>query len=71
MDNWKILFTSNTPFRINLAKTYLESEGIEALLENELVYYVYSSAPGQIKLLVKEQDLEQGAKLLMKAGYIN
>jgi hypothetical protein len=43
MDNWKIIFTSNSPFEMDLAKNYLESEGVEAVLQNELAYYLYSS----------------------------
>lgn len=36
MDSWKIVFSSNNQFEVNLAKSYLESEGIETILQNEL-----------------------------------
>jgi len=46
MDNWKIIMNSSSvaPFEIHLAKSYLESKGIEARLQNELASQVYSKA---------------------------
>jgi hypothetical protein len=72
MENWKIIMSSDatTPFEVYLAKNYLESEGIETLLQNELSAQVYSNAVDEARLLVKENDLEQGIKILTKGGYI-
>jgi hypothetical protein len=72
MENWKIIMSSDaaTPFEVYLAKTYLESEGIETQLQNELAAQVYSGAADEAKLLVKESDWQQGIKILTKGGYI-
>ena len=72
MDNWKIIMSSGaaTPFEVYLAKNYLESEGIETQLQNELAAQIYSNAVDEAKLLVKENDLEQGIQILTKGGYI-
>ena len=72
MENWKIIMSSDAtmPFEVYLAKNYLESEGIETQLQNELAAEVYSSAADEAKLLVKESDWEQGIQILTKGGYI-
>lgn len=72
MDNWKIIMRSDsaTPFDIYLAKSYLESNGLETQLQDELTAQVYSGSVVQAKLLVKEDDLEQGIKILTNGGYI-
>lgn len=72
MNKWKIIMRSGstTPVEIYLAKSYLESEGIETQLQNELAAQVYSNAVDEAKLLVKESDVEQGVKILIKGGYI-
>lgn len=59
------------PFDIQLAKNYLESEGIETLLQNELAAQVYSNAVDEAKLLVKENDAERAIDILVKGGYID
>lgn len=73
MDNWKIIMTASptAPFDIQLAKNYLESEGIETLLQNELAAQVYSNAVDEAKLLVKENDAERAIDILVKGGYID
>ena len=72
MDNWKVIIIASAaaPFDLYLAKSYLESEGIETLLQNELAAQVYSNAVDEAKLLVKESDVEQAEKILIKGGYI-
>lgn len=70
MDNWKIILSSISTFEIYSAKNYLESEGIETLLQNELSSQVYSNLADKIKLLVKEKDLAEGTRILMHGGYI-
>jgi len=72
MDNWKIILSSNT-FDIYSAKNYLESEGIETLLQNELSAQMYPNVADKIKLLVKEKDVEEGTRILTQGGfgYIN
>lgn len=72
MDNWKIIMraSADAPFDIQLAKTYLESEGITTLLQNELAAQVYSNAVDDAKLLVRETDVDRGMEILKKGGYI-
>ena len=70
MDSWKIVFSSADPFEVNLAKNYLESEGIKTILQNELAAQIYASVMDKPKLLVRENDLEQAIKILIKGGYI-
>jgi hypothetical protein len=70
MDSWKIVFSSTNQFEINLAKNYLESEGIETILQNELAAQIYGSWIDKPKLLVREKDLEQAIKILTKGAYI-
>ena len=70
MDSWKIVFSSTNPFEVNLAKSYLESEGIETILQNELAAQIYASVIDQAKLLVREKDIPQAIKILTKGEYI-
>ncbi|MBX2923580.1 MAG: DUF2007 domain-containing protein [Chitinophagaceae bacterium] len=72
MDNWKIIMSSSSaaPFDVYLVKSYLESEGIATLLQNDLAAQVYSGAVDDAKLLVKENDLERGIQILTRGGYI-
>lgn len=68
MDNWKIILSSANAFDIYPAKNYLESEGIETLLQNELAAQMYSGAADKIKLLVKEKDVAEGTRILIHGG---
>lgn len=70
MDSWKIVFSSTDPFEVNLAKNYLESEGIETILQNELAAQIYASVIDKSKLLVREKDLEPAIKILIKGAYV-
>lgn len=70
MDSWKIIFSSTDSFEINLAKNYLESQGIETILQNELAAQIYGSQIDKPKLLVREKDIEQAVKILIEGEYI-
>jgi hypothetical protein len=70
MDSWKIVFSSTDPFEVNLAKNYLESEGIKTILQNELAAQVYASVMDKPKLLVRQEYLEQAVKILIQGAYI-
>ena len=67
MDSWKIVFSSTNPFEVRLAKNYLESEGVKTIFQNELAAQIYSSVVDKPKLLVREKDIEQAKKILVKA----
>jgi hypothetical protein len=72
-ENWLVIQTFVYPHEAHMAKTYLESEGIETQIRDELTAQVnnfYSNAIGGVKLLVKESDLAIGIELLKKGGYI-
>lgn len=74
MDNWKIIITFTYPHEAHMVKGYLESEGIESIIQDEMTAQVnnfYSNAIGGVKILVNEADYEQGIKILKKGGYIN
>jgi len=74
MENWKIILTFTHPHEAHIAKTYLESEGIETMIQDELTVQVnsfYSDAIGGVKLLVRESNFEKGVEVLKKGGYIN
>jgi hypothetical protein len=74
MDNLKTIITFTFPQDANLAKGFLESEGLETYIKDELTAQVnnfYSNAIGGVKLQVNENDYENGIRLLQKGGYIN
>jgi hypothetical protein len=73
MENWPVLMSFTYPHEAHLAKGYLESNGIETIIQDELmtqIYSLYSNALGGAKLLVKESDYEQGIQLLKDGGYL-
>lgn len=70
MNNWKMIFRSASPLEVQLAKNYLESEGIDVLIQNETAAQIYSNAVDEPKLLVKESDVEEGIRILTEGGYI-
>jgi hypothetical protein len=72
-ENWLVILTFTYPHEAHMAKVYLESEGIETQIRDELTAQVnnfYSNAIGGVKLLVKESDLADGVELLKKGGFI-
>jgi len=73
MKDWPELIAFNYPHEAHLVKGYLESNGVETILKDELttqVVNIYSSAIGGVKLLVRESDYGQGIQLLKDGGYI-
>ncbi len=74
MDNWTTLISFTYPPEANIAKGYLESNGIHTLIQDENTIQVlnfYSNAIGGVKLLVPASDYEEGIELLKKAGYLS
>lgn len=73
MDNLKTIITFTLPQDAYMAKGFLESEGIETLMKDELtaqVHNFYSNAIGGVKIQVNESDYEKGLLILKKGGYI-
>lgn len=70
MDDWKIIYSSPKPFEVNLARNFLESEGIETTLQNEIASQLYGNAADKVKLLVREKDVEAATSILIEREYI-
>lgn len=72
--NWVIVHALTFPSQAYMVQGYLESEGIETMLKDELttqVHNFYSNALGGVKVLVKEEDLELAQAVLKQGGYLN
>ena len=73
MENWRFIISFTYPHEAHLAQLYLNSEGIETVLNDEFtvqVYGFYSNAVGGVKLLVNEDDYEQALASLETGGYV-
>lgn len=73
MENLKIITAFTYPHEAHLAKGFLEANGIEVIIKDELTAQVnnfYSNAIGGVKLLVEAADYEQGLQLLREGGYL-
>ena len=64
MDNWIVLKTFLHLHQAHLAKSLLESEGIQVITNDELMNSIIGNAVGGIKLLVHEDDYEKSLQLL-------
>ncbi|MBN2682101.1 MAG: DUF2007 domain-containing protein [Bacteroidales bacterium] len=74
MANWQILSRFVYPHDAHMAKGFLESEGIQVILKDELTTQVnnfYSNAIGGVKILVRDVDIERGIEVLKAGGFIN
>lgn len=73
MENWTIAISLMFPTQAHLVQGYLESEGIETIMKDEMTTQVnnlYSNAIGGVKILVRDEDLEKALQLLEQGGYI-
>lgn len=73
MEIWPILMTFTNVQEAYLAKGYIESNGIDVIINDELTAQVanfYTSAIGGIKLRVSESDYNHGIQLLKDGGYL-
>lgn len=62
------------PTEAHLVQGYLESEGIECFLKDELTTQVnnfYSNAVGGVKVMVRKEDYEKALQLLEQGGYLH
>ena len=53
-----------------MAKSYLESFGIECYGQDEILNRDYANVNGGVKLQVRSVQAEEAIKLLMDAGYL-
>lgn len=73
MTDWRILNTFIYPHDAHMAKGYLESNGIEVVLKDELtvqVYNFYSNAIGGVKILIREVEYDRGVEVLKQGGFV-
>ncbi len=72
MSNWKEAISLTFPSQAHMVQGYLESEGIETMLKDELTTQVYTTsyAFGGVKVMVREEDFENAQQILQKGGYL-
>ena len=72
MDNWITIMSFTYMHETHMVKAFLESNGIETNLRDEMTAQVQSlsNAVGGVKILVKDSDYEQGIQLLKDGGYL-
>lgn len=74
MNNLVTILSFTYPYEAHLAKSLLESEGIEVFIKDELTAHMnnfYSNAIGGIKLQVRDSDYKSARQILVDSGYIN
>lgn len=73
MNNWITVITFTYPSEAHMAQGFLESEGVESILKDEMTAQVnnfYSNAIGGVKIQVIDKDYENALSILKKGGYI-
>lgn len=73
MSNWIEAISLTFPTQAHMVQGYLESEGIETMLKDELTAQVNtmsSYALGGVKVMVREEDYENAQQILQKGGYL-
>ncbi len=72
MENWTVVYTAIYPQKVYMAKSLLETEGIETFVKDELSSQVigYTVAVGGVKLMVHDGDMPRAVELLTEGGYI-
>lgn len=61
-------FTQSTEFA--MAKSYLESFGIECFGQDEILNRDYANVNGGVKLQVRSEQADEAIKLLFEGGYL-
>lgn len=72
MEGWSIVKTFTNPQDMYMVRAWLESEGVETMVQDELTAQVnnfYSGAIGGVKLWVRNTDLENTIELMKRGGY--
>ncbi len=71
MDELLTVRTFGQSIDFEMAKSYLESCGIECFGQNEIINRAYiNSVDGGIKLQVRTEQAEEAVKLLLEKGYL-
>ena len=73
MDGWKVVWSSWNTQDIYMARNYLEANGVECLLRDELTTQTSycANAIGGAKLLVRDEAAEEALRLLEEGGYVD
>ena len=58
----------NSRVEADLARLYLESEGVESVLFDTEINYAYGGLFMPVRLMVLDEDLDQAKRLLQSAG---
>ena len=73
MSDWKVIHTTVYPHEAHMISSYLESEGIPCIINDELtaqIHSFYSNAIGGVKILIRMEDFEKAYDLLIRGAYI-
>lgn len=73
MNKWQTILSFTYPHEAYMAKAYLESNGIDTIIRDELTAQVnnfYSNAIGGVKLQVRTDDMDNGIRILKEGGYL-
>lgn len=73
MENWVTAITFTYPHEAHFAKAFLESQGFDVIIKDELTAQVnnfYSPAIGGVKLQVSSEVAAEVDKILRESGYI-
>lgn len=72
MENLVTVRTANFASDLSIAKSYLESQGIECVIQGELSSQVYTTTAfsgGGVLLKVEEKNYERAVALLVEGGF--
>lgn len=72
MEDLVTIKTANLASDLAIAKSYLESEGIDAVIFGEVMSQVYSAVAyngGGVQLKVRQEDAENAIALLIEGGF--
>lgn len=64
--------TYDYPAQLAIAKSYLESEGVQCFTKDELISQsctIFTGASGGVKLQVEDSDAEHAIELLISGGF--
>jgi hypothetical protein len=72
MEDLSVIYTATYHQQVYTAKSFLENEGIETFVKDDLSSQVvgYLTAVGGIKLMVRGSDAPRALELLTAGGYI-
>ncbi len=67
MSNWKTILTFTHPHEAHMAKNFLEAEGFDVIITDELTAQVNIG----VNLLIREEDIAKAVPILQEGGYLD